>query len=95
MLTNSSANRLPSWTIGSNTYSLTDSANFNWSDDSNGGGYKKEEDGKALVIKAGTYVDLNYPLFSGDGNNNILTRGAELKLIFKTKAVRKVDAIWL
>lgn len=90
-LENSSTNRLPSWTVGQNQYSFIDSNNFNWSEDSNGGGYKREEDGKALVIKAGTYINLNYPIFA----NNILTQGAELKIIYKTKAVRKADAIWL
>ena len=98
-LTNSSANRLPSWTVGTGanatTYSLTASDNFNWSNDSSGGGYKDDTDGKCLVIKAGTYIDLNYPLFSGDRNNNILTRGAEFKVVFKTKAVRTADAVWL
>ena len=94
MLTNSSVNRLPSWTVGSNTYSLTASDNFNWSDDASGGGYKNDVDGKAFVIKAGSYVDLNYPMFSRDGNNNILTKGAEMKIIFKVSAVRDINAIW-
>ena len=94
MLTNSSANRLPSWTVGSNTYSLTASDNFNWSDDASGGGYKNDVDGKAFVIKAGSYVDLNYPMFSRDGSSNILTKGAEMKIIFKVSAVRNINAVW-
>ena len=94
MLTNSSTNRLPSWTVGSNTYSLTASDNFNWSEDISGGGYKTDADGKAFVIKAGSYVDLNYPMFARNGSNNILTNGAEMKIIFKVSAVRDVNAIW-
>ena len=94
MLTNSSANRLPSWTVGSKTYSLTASDNFNWSEDASGGGYKTDADGKAFVIKAGSYVDLNYPMFARDGSNNILTNGAEMKIIFKVSAVRDVNAVW-
>jgi len=94
MLTNSSANRLPSWAVGQNTYHLTASDNFNWSEDASGGGYKTEADGKAFVIKAGSYVDLDYPMFAGDSSNNILTHGAEMKIIFKTEAVRNANAIW-
>lgn len=94
MLTNSSTNRLPSWTVGNNTYSLTASDNFNWSDDASGGGYKTDVDGKCFVIKAGSYIDLNYPMFAGNGSNNILTNGAEMKIIFKTEAVRDINAVW-
>lgn len=89
-LTNSSINRLPSWTAGGTTYSLTASNNFNWSDDVNGGGYKQDEDGRCFVIKAGSYVDLNYKMFE----NNVFDTGAEIKVIFKTKAVRNADAVW-
>ena len=94
MLTNSSNNRLPTWTYNGTTYSLTASDNFNWSDDASGGGYKTESDGKCFVVKAGTYVDLDYPMFAGNGSNNILTNGAEMKIIFKTEAVRNIDAVW-
>jgi len=89
-LTNSSVNRLPTWTSGSTTYSLTASNNFNWSDDISGGGYKQDEDGRCFVIKAGSYVDLDYKMFE----NNVFDSGAELKVIFKTKAVRSADAVW-
>lgn len=92
--TNNSVNRLPSWTVGSNTYQLTASDNFNWSNDINGGGYKEEEDGKAFVIKAGSYIDLNYPMFAGTSGNNVLTNGAEMKIIFKVDAVRDAEAVW-
>ena len=93
-LTNSSANRLPKWTVGANTYSLTASDNFNWSEDASGGGYKTDDDGKAFVIKAGSYIDLNYPMFAGTSSNNVLTKGAEMKIIFKTEAVRNIEAVW-
>ena len=93
-LTNSSANRLPKWTVGANTYSLTASDNFNWSEDASGGGYKTDTDGKAFVIKAGSYVDLDYPMFAGTSSNNVLTKGAEMKIIFKTEAVRDIEAVW-
>ena len=62
-LTNSSTNRLPTWTDGNETYSMTVSDNFNWSDDISGGGYKEDTDGKCFIIKAGSYADLNYPMF--------------------------------
>lgn len=104
-LTNNSANRLPSWTVGSGsntaTYNITTSDNFNWSNDISGGGYKEDEDGKCFVIKAGSYIDLNYPLFKRglhtptNANSTVFDRGAEIKVIFKTKAVRNIDAIWL
>ena len=95
-LTNNSTNRLPTWTDGNNTYGLTVSDNFNWSDDISGGGYKNDTDGKCFIIKAGSYVDLNYPLFARKENNTktVLDTGAELKIIFKTKAVRNIDAVW-
>lgn len=93
-LTNSSTHRFPTWTVGNNSYTFTASPNFNWSEDRSGGGYKMEDDGKAFVIKAGSYVDLNYPMFAGNGNSNVLTNGAEMKIIFKTDAVRNIDAIW-
>lgn len=88
--TNNSVNRLPSWTFGANTYKFTASSNFNWSNDASGGGYKEDEDGKCFVIKAGSYIDLDYPMFA----NNVLANGAEMKVIFKTTAVRNANAIW-
>jgi len=94
-LTNNSINRLPSWTAGGNTYSLTASDNFNWSTDRNGGGYKEDTDGKCFVIKAGTYVDLDYKMFkSAGGSNEVFETGAEMKIIFKTAAVRNAEAVW-
>ena len=93
-LTNSSANRLPTWTTASGTYSLTASDNFNWSDDISGGGYKEDADGKCFVIKAGSYVDLDYPMFQRSNGETVLDRGAEMKIIFKTAAVRDIEAVW-
>ena len=93
-LTNSSANRLPSWTDGNETYRLTTSDNFNWSDDISGGGYKEDVDGKCFIVKAGSYVDLNYPMFKRVSGQTVLDRGAEMKIVFKVAAVRDVNAIW-
>ena len=94
-LSNSAANRLPQWNARINqtnyTYKLTASPNFNWSDDPNGGGYKKDSNGnKCFVIKAGSYVDLDYPMFAHD----VFGNGAEMKVIFKTSAVRNAEAVW-
>jgi len=94
MLTNSSTNRLPSWTVNDTTYELTASPNFNWSEDISGGGYKEDSDGKCFVIKAGSYVDLNYKMFETKNNKNVFDNGAEIKLIFKTTAVRDAEAVW-
>ena len=93
-LTNSSVNRLPSWTTTNGTYHLTASDNFNWSDDISGGGYKEDEDGKCFVIKAGSYVDLDYPMFQRTNGQTVLDRGSEMKIIFKTAAVRDIEAVW-
>lgn len=94
-LSNSAANRLPTWNTkinGTNyTFGLTASSNFNWSEDINGGGYKKDANGdRCFVIKAGSYVDLNYPMFA----NDVFSNGAEMKIIFKTSAVRNAEAVW-
>jgi len=70
---------------------LTASPNFNWSEDINGGGYKKDSNGdKCFVIKAGSYIDLDYPMFA----NDVFGNGAEMKIVFKTSSVRNADAIW-
>ena len=88
---NSSINRLPSWTVDQTTYSFTASPNFNWSEDISGGGYKEDENHeKCFVIKAGSYIDLNYPMFA----NNVFNNGAEMKITFKTAAVRNAEAVW-
>lgn len=94
MLSNTSANRLPSWTVGDTTYKLTASNNFNWSTDASGGGYKEDVDGKCFVVKAGSYVDLDYPFFARKDGKTVLDNGAEMKIIFKTEAVRDINAVW-
>ena len=94
-LSNNAANRLPQWNARINqtnyTYKLTASPNFNWSDAPNGGGYKKDSNGdRCFVIKAGSYVDLDYPMFAHD----VFGNGAEMKITFKTSAVRNAEAVW-
>ena len=89
-LTNSSAKRLPTWTTSKGTFTMSTSENFNWSDDANGGGYKQDKDGYCFVIKAGSYLNLDYKMF----NSNVFDTGAEIKIIFKTDAVRTADAVW-
>jgi hypothetical protein len=69
---------------------MTASDNFNWSTNSadSGGGYKEDENhNKCFVIKAGSYVDINYPFFKPK-TGTVFTNGAEMKIIFKTSAVR-------
>lgn len=103
-LTNNSANRLPTWTYNNQTYHMTVSDNFNWSDDISGGGYKEDTDGKCFVVKAGTYVEFDYKMFkqavdNTDPSNPVFTssvfdKGAEMKLTFKVAAVRDASAVW-
>ena len=83
--------------LGAYKYTFKTSSNFNWSNDANGGGYKEDVDGKCFVVKAGTHVDLNYKMFKRDsetGRSAVYRDGMEMKIIFKTMAVRNVDAIW-
>ena len=84
------------WTEqGAYKYYLKVSDNFNWSNDASGGGYKEDDDGKCFVIKAGSYADINYKMFKSNGGQSaIYDTGAEMKIIFKTMAVRKADAVW-
>lgn len=103
-LTNTSANRLPTWTYNNETYHMTVSDNFNWSNDASGGGYKEDIDGKCFVVKAGTYAYFDYKMFkmavnNSDPENPIYTssafdKGAEMKVIFKVSAVRDASAVW-
>jgi hypothetical protein len=95
------ANRDSEWTPshwaeqGAYKYYLKASENFNWSTDASGGGYREDEDGKCFVIKAGSYVDINYRMFKNNGGQSaIYDTGAEMKIIFKTMAVRTADAVW-
>ena len=104
-LTNNSMNREPSWIVNNTTYRMTASPNFNWSTnvEDSGGGYREDEDGKCFIIKAGTYVDLDYKMFKqrtvgGSTGSAVFNTGAEMKVIFKTKAVRDADpaaSVWL
>lgn len=104
ILSNNSANRLPTWTYNNQTYHLTVSDNFNWSNDASGGGYKNDVDGKCFVIKAGTWAEFDYKMFkqvvdNTDPNNTVIKNsvfenGAEMKIIFKVAAVRDASAIW-
>ena len=97
MYNNASSHREPTWTVGQKQYKLTVSDNFNWSNDISGGGYKKDEDGNCFVVKAGTYAYIDYKMFERDASNNnasVFDTGAEMKIIFKTKAVRDIEAIW-
>jgi len=81
--------------LGAKEYTFKTSDNFNWSNDVSGGGYKEDEDGKCFIIKAGSYVDLNYKMFKqSNGRSAVYDTGMEMKIIFKTMAVRNVDAVW-
>ena len=81
--------------LGAYKFYLKTSPNFNWSNDISGGGYKEDEDGKCFIIKAGSYIDLNYKMFkSNNGRSAIYDTGAEMKVIFKTAAVRDAGAVW-
>lgn len=84
------------WTeLGAKEYTFKTSPNFNWSNDISGGGYKSDEDGKCFIIKAGSYVDINYKMFkAASGRSAVYDTGMEMKIIFKTMAVRNVDAVW-
>lgn len=103
-LTNTSANRLPTWTYNNETYHMTVSDNFNWSNDASGGGYKEDIDGKCFVVKAGTYAYFDYKMFKMAVNNSdpenpiytssVFDKGAEMKVIFKVSAVRDASAVW-
>lgn len=103
-LSNNSANRLPTWTYDGQTYHMTVSDNFNWSDDASGGGYKEDVDGKCFVIKAGTWAEFDYKMFKQliDNtdpenpvfNSSVFERGAEMKVIFKVTSVRDASAVW-
>lgn len=98
---NNNSNAARNWTNG--TYHLTTSSNFDWYN----GGYGSDEDGEYFLIKSGTRAYLDYKMFtagtesSTDGNttittttSNIYSTGQEMKVIFKTSAVRSIDAVW-
>jgi hypothetical protein len=102
-LTNNSQNRLPSWTTTENnspkTYSLSVSSNFDWYN----GGYGTNDEGSYFLIKAGTRAYIDYKMFKNytEETNGVLETksavfrdGAEMKVIFKTTAVRDASAVW-
>ena len=86
-ITNSSANR--NWTNGK--YKFTMSDNFDWAN----GGYKTDENGDTyFLIKAGTFITLDYLMFDGGLTANPSINGAEMKLIFMTENVQDANAVW-
>lgn len=94
-ITNSS--NLRNWSNG--TYSMSVSNNFDWFS----GGYGSDANGDYFLIKAGTRATINYKMFksylsTNDGvtttNSTVFRDGAEMKIIFKTAAVRDADAVW-
>jgi hypothetical protein len=95
-ITNTSAKRL--WS--NDNYHLTVSDNFDWYN----GGYGTDINGDYFLVKAGTRAIFDYYMFekytkSNEGGSTtdssvVYRNGAELKIIFKTDAVRSADAVW-
>jgi hypothetical protein len=95
-VTNTSNKRM--WS--NDNYNMTVSNNFDWFN----GGYGTDEDGDYFLIKAGTWAEFDYTMFKsyqyqvGDGvyetRSTVFRDGAELKVIFKTAAVRDANAVW-
>lgn len=71
-----------------NGVKLTVSDNFDWT---NGGYIPNDPDGPCFCIKAGSAAYIDYQLFADDAKKY----GKEFKLIFKTKNVANIDAIFL
>jgi len=98
---NNNSNAARNWTNG--TYHLTTSSNFDWYN----GGYGSDADGEYFLVKSGTRAYIDYKMFMA-GTESITTQGAtvttttssvygtgqEMKIIFKTSAVRSIDATW-
>ena len=98
---NNNSTAAKNWTDG--TYHLTTSNNFDWYN----GGYGSDEDGEYFLVKSGTRAYFDYKMFMA-GTESVTTQGAtvttttssvygtgqEMKIIFKTKAVRSIDAVW-
>ena len=81
---NDIANRL--WSH--NDVHMVVSDNFDWT---NGGYIPEDSDGPCFCVKAGSYITIDYKLFSDDAKKY----GKEFKLIFKTKNVANPDAVFL
>ena len=100
-LSNNSASA-KAWTNG--TYHLTVSDNFDWYN----GGYGSDNTGDYFLVKSGTRAYFDYKMFVSEpetietqGSNpitipssKVYKTGQEMKIIFKTSAVRSIDAIW-
>lgn len=87
--TNSDVNRaLWTYTNGNTTYQAQFSEHFDWDN----GGWKTTEEGESyLLIKAGSYVTFDYPLF-GAGKEAVTASGKNFKIIFKTENVGNFEA---
>ena len=98
---NNNSNAARNWTNG--IYHLTTSSNFDWYN----GGYGSDADGEYFLVKSGTRAYIDYKMFKAgtesitDGNTTVTTTtsaiygtGQEMKIIFKTSAVRSIDAVW-
>jgi surface antigen len=94
-ITNTSSKRL--WS--NDNYSMTVSDNFDWYN----GGYGSDAAGDYFLIKAGTRATFDYKMFKSynrtiDGavttSSTVFRDGLEMKLIFKTSAVRNAEAVW-
>ena len=95
-MNNNSTNR--EWS--NSNYHLTVSNNFDWYN----GGYGSDATGSYFLVKAGTRAYFDYKMFKSYqhavGENTYETRstvfrdGAEMKIIFKTAAVRDASATW-
>lgn len=94
-ITNSSSRRM--WSNG--LYNLSVSNNFDWYN----GGYGSDSSGDYFLVKAGTRATFDYKMFKSytkevDGamtlKSTVFRDGAEMKIIFKTSAVRNAEAVW-
>lgn len=66
-------------------YSMSVSDNFDWIN----GGWKTDEEGNSyFCVKAGTQMELNYPLFKGSYTQN----GKNFKMIFKSTLCKDLNA---